>query len=419
VADSTEASSHKIGMPDEPTWSLKTQPREWQSVALERWCVNNKGVASVVTGGGKTIFAFLCMRVFLEQHPDARFVILVPTLTLLDQWYVSLQEDFGVRENEIACFSSEEKADKPSRINILVINTGRTMAKELASGHPTFLIVDECHRAGSPENAKALTGNFAAALGLSATPEREYDEGFVQYVVPALGPVIFEYDYVRAFNDKVITAFDLINVQIEFLDHERKEYDKLTRRAGILYQKSKVDPDAQNQLKRVLQRRAGVSYQARMRIPVAAKIVDEHRGIKAIIFHERVSSAEMLFAILKKRNHSACLYHSRIEPNFRRDNLRLFRQGVFDVLVSCRALDEGMNIPETTVAVIASSTASQRQRIQRLGRVLRPARGKDKAIIYTLFATEYERKRLAVEEEKLEGVATIRWATGRREARHG
>src|ERR1035438_3981280 len=145
-------------MADQSQWCLKIPPREWQSIALERWRPGHKGVASVVTGGGKTIFAFLCMQVFAEEHPDARFIILVPTLTLLDQWYVSLQEDFGVAENEIACFSSEEKADKPARINILVINTGRTMAKKFASGKPSFLIVDECHRAGSPENAKALTG---------------------------------------------------------------------------------------------------------------------------------------------------------------------------------------------------------------------------------------------------------------------
>jgi len=45
---------------------------------------------------GKTMFAFLCMDVFAREHPDGRFIILVPTITLLDRWYVSLQEDFGV-----------------------------------------------------------------------------------------------------------------------------------------------------------------------------------------------------------------------------------------------------------------------------------------------------------------------------------
>jgi superfamily II DNA or RNA helicase len=279
--------------------------------------------------------------------------------------------------------------------------------------------VDECHRAGSPENAKALAGTFSAALGLSATPEREYDEGFQKYVVPALGPVIFEYDYVQAFQDEVITPFDLINVQIQFLPHEKEEYDKLTRRVAVLFNKAKTDSEAEVKLKFVLQKRAGISAQARMRIPVAARIVDEHRGTRTIIFHERVNAATTLYTILKKRNHSVCLYHSKIAPNWRRDNLRLFRQGVFDVLVSCRALDEGMNVPETAVAVIASSTASQRQRIQRLGRVLRPARGKSKATIYTLFATEQEKIRLTNEAERLEGVANILWATGTREDQHG
>lgn len=400
-------------------WALKTKPREWQSAALKCWLSGHKGVVSVVTGGGKTIFAFLCMDAFNRKHPDGRYIILVPTITLLDQWYVSLQEDFGVAETEIACFSSQEKASRPAKINLLVINTGRTTVKKLSQGQPCFLIVDECHRAGSPENAKALVGTFSAALGLSATPEREYDEGFQKHVVPALGPVVFEYDYVQAFEDKVITPFDLINVRIDFLAHEKEEYDKLTKRAAVLFKKAKTDLEAEIKLKYVLQKRAGVSAQARMRIPVAARIADEHRGTRTIIFHERVSAATTLYTILKKRNHSVSLYHSKIAPNWRRDNLRLFRQGVFDVLVSCRALDEGMNVPETAVAVIASSTASQRQRIQRLGRVLRPARGKSKATIYTLFATDQEKIRLIHEAERLEGVANIIWATGTREDQHG
>ena len=103
-----------------------------------------------------------------------------------------------------------------------------------------------------------------------------------------------------------------------------------------------------------------------------------------------------------KRGHSATIYHSQVGPSVRRDNLRLFRQGVFDVLVDCRALDEGINIPETQVAIIAAATASERQRIQRLGRVLRPAPGKDAALIYTLYAIEAEASRLANEARDLE-----------------
>ncbi len=76
-------------------------------------------------------------------------------------------------------------------------------------------------------------------------------------------------------------------------------------------------------------------------------------------------------------------------------------------------MDEGINVPEASVAVVASSTASQRQRIQRLGRILRKAKGKDSATVYTLFATREEKARLEKEEINLEGITGVTWHQGR------
>ena len=398
------------------SWSPRMDAREWQRKALHEWLKKMRGVASIVTGGGKTIFAYFCMQEFWKRYADGRVVILVPTLTLLDQWYVSLREDFGVPSEEIACFSSQEKANKPRTVNVLVINSGRHLVCKLAAGLKIFLIVDECHRAGSPENAKALQGKFVATLGLSATPQREYDSGFEDHVIPALGAVIFEYDYSQAYRDGVVAPFELVNVRVDLLPHEQKEYNHLTKRAALLLRKvqsAKVEVGIQENLKRVLQMRAAVSAMAKMRLPVAAKIVEQNRGARTIVFHERISAANSLFDVLQQRNHSVCLYHSKIAPEVRRDNLRLFRRGVFDVLISCRALDEGMNVPETMVAVIASSTASLRQRIQRLGRVLRPAKGKQKAVIHTLYATAQEYKRLLKEAEQMDSVAQVVWSVSK------
>lgn len=144
-------------------------------------------------------------------------------------------------------------------------------------------------------------------------------------------------------------------------------------------------------------------------MPVTVSIADAHRGTRLVVFHEAIAEAEEIASLLRDRNHSVTLYHSRIAAPMRRDNLRLFREGRFDVLVSCRALDEGVNVPETEVGVIASSTASTRQRIQRLGRVLRPAPGKRSATVYTLYATDVEQERLAAEAERLTGTAEINW----------
>ena len=398
-------------------WSLRFAPRPWQEQALERWLGQGMhGVVSVVTGGGKTVFAFLCMREFRKRHPEGRVVIIVPTMTLLDQWHVGLQHEFCVPSEDIACFSSQEKALRPRTVNVLVINTARRKVREFLNSSETLLVVDECHRAGSPENAKALQRQFAATLGLSATPQREYDNGFEDYVVPALGPVVFEYTYTSARRDGVVTPFDLVNVQVRMLPDEQEQYDRFTKRASILLRRMRAEPsvEIEQQIKRVLQTRAAISANAIMRLPVAARLVEDNRGARAIVFHERISSAESLFESLRQRHHSVCLYHSKIGPDVRRDNLRLFRRGVFDVLISCRALDEGMNVPETTVAIIASSTASYRQRIQRLGRVLRPAKDKDRALIYTLYATDQERARLDTEAADLQDVARVEWASASR-----
>ena len=277
---------------NESTWRLRVEPRDWQEEAHRLWVESGlRGVASVVTGGGKTIFAQMCMLSFLRHYPSGQFIIVVPTVNLLDQWYISLQEDLGVSSDDIACYSGQEKPDRTRTVNILVVNTARSHAPRISKEADVFLIVDECHRTGSPENAKALRGNHQATLGISATPEREYDLGFVERVVPCLGNIFFRYNYKDAFADKVISSFDLFNVEVEMLPSERTEYDKYTNRAAAEMRRMEKGVGLDEKLKRLLQRRAGVSANATMRIPVAAKLIEQHRGQRALIFHERVEAA--------------------------------------------------------------------------------------------------------------------------------
>ena len=386
------------------------KPRRWQQDALREWVRNGRrGIVSVVTGGGKSAFAMQCIEDVAAQEPAICVVILVPTVALLDQWYVALQEDMAVEAEDIGCFSGHEKSEAYGRLNLVVLNTARELSKALPPPSPCFLIVDECHRAGSPENAKALQGHFEATLGLSATPMREHDDGFDTHIVPALGKVIFEYGYRQAIADEVVCPFRLIHVRVGLLADEEREYQRLTRAATRAFRAVERDGGDGKSVSIILQRRARVVASATMRIPVAAKILEEHLGARAILFHERVDAANKLLGILLARDHRPTVYHSKLTPFARRDNLRLFRRGAFDVLVTCRALDEGLNVPDTVVAVIASSTASARQRIQRLGRVLRPAAGKEAATIYTIYASDAEGRRLAAEQKRLDGISSVDW----------
>jgi superfamily II DNA or RNA helicase len=400
-------------MDSERRWQIVKQPREWQLAAIDEWRPTRRGILGVVTGAGKTVFAQMCMLDFLEEYPEGRFIIVVPTVALLDQWHLSLTEDLHVGEGEIALYCGTERPNNPRKVNILVLNTARDRAAPIAERFPcNLLIIDECHRAGTPSNRKALLGPHQATLGLSATAFREHDDGFERWLEPALGPIVFEYGYEDARTDGVITPFNLMNIRVDLLHHEEEQYKTFSRRIARL-RRAKVPPEEKEQkLERLLQRRAAVASCAAMRVPVAVKLAELHARDRCIVFHERIQQADQIAQMLLHRGIRVTMYHTRIGQNLRLDNLRLFRRGVFDCLVTCRALDEGTNVPETRVAIIASSTSSVRQRIQRLGRVLRPAPGKDCATIYTIYATSLEERRLALEASRLAEIADTKWMAG-------
>jgi len=389
-------------------------PRYWQTEALDRWlATGRRGIAQVVTGGGKTTFAGLCARRFFDDVPSGSVIVVVPTVVLLDQWFVALQDDFGVASEDIATYSGEGHPTAPGRFNLIVLNTARVEAPAVSSLHTTFLIVDECHRVGSPQNARAVGGNHAATLGLSATPRRDYDDAYETVIEPALGPLIYEYGYNEARRDQVVASFDLVNVRVDMSSSEQEQYDKLSRQLAMLVRRFHNGEDVDNRIKKVLRDRASVSANAAARVPVAVRLAAQYPHERVLVFHESINAANRIVRLLLERGQRAAAYHSKIGPDIRRDNLRMFRRGQLDALVSCRALDEGMNVPEASIAVIGSSTASGRQRIQRLGRVLRPAATKSKAIIYTLYATSIEEDRLRAESARLESVERVSWLSTR------
>ncbi len=405
----------RVGVPngvvvDGSRWELTEYPRRWQIEALGAWRDNgNRGVVAVTTGAGKTFFAYLCMLDLLASDPTVRTVVIVPTLALLDQWYVSLQDDLGVKASQIAIYSGRARSQDPARVNLLVINTARHLAPQLAATGRVLLVVDECHRASGDRNSEAIQGPHLATLGLSATPENTYDDAFDERVVPRLGSIIYRYDYDTAHADGVIVPFSLVNVRVPLLAEEQREYDALSKRIATASARRRAGAEVDDRLKRLLIARARVAANARNRVPVAIKLALENKGARTIIFHERIAAAEALYEQLRRRGLSVALYHSRMSEPLRQSNLRLFRRAGTDVLVTCRALDEGFNVPETRVAIIASSTASPRQRIQRLGRILRPARDKTRAAVYTIYATDVEEHRLAAEADSIKEIAEVKW----------
>ncbi len=391
-------------------WQLTHEPRRWQNEALELWSDAYRGIVAVVTGGGKTFFAMQCMLRVRHSHPDCRILIVVPTVALLDQWRAALTYELGVRETDIATAGGGTTPDQPRRVVIAVMNTARALVPQLVAEGDWFLIVDECHRVASAANRRMLRGDLLATLGLSATPERQYDTWFNDFVVPALGPVVYRYTYEQAQREGVVADFDLWNVRVPMTAEEQEQIDSLSEaiaREVAMLRRMGLEDSAR--LRHLLFARSRHSHAVQSRIPTTVALIDSWRGRRGIVFHESIADAESIARALAQRRHRVRLYHSGLGPPTRYENLRLYTVGQVDVLVTCRALDEGIDVPATEFGIIAASTASHRQRIQRLGRILRPAPGKKRATVMTLYALDNEAAALRKEASLLQGVADVRW----------
>ncbi|UGY18401.1 hypothetical protein HAP48_0013735 [Bradyrhizobium septentrionale] len=98
------------------------------------------------------------------------------------------------------------------------------------------------------------------------------------------------------------------------------------------------------------------------RIRLALRIIGAHKGARTIVFHEDIEACGVIQEVLSAANVLAGVYHSKMTLRDRAEVLSSYRHGKIDVLVTCRALDEGFNVPETEIGIIAASTATRRQR---------------------------------------------------------
>jgi superfamily II DNA or RNA helicase len=399
-------------------WQLVDHLRPWQVEALERWvAAGNRGIVEAATGTGKTMLAIGAIHLLRGTLEDAlRIAIVVPTTALADQWRVELQRKLGLRSDVIGDLHSAatvtfEHIRHP--ILITVLPTARRRLPAVITGwmesnRKTLLIVDECHRAGSDFNRSIFDATPHFTLGLSATPERD-DGNEVANLYPAIGEPVFRYPLVSALDDDILAPLVSVNLYVDFTTHEQMEWNAISEDltqafAGLFVEHPHLrdlpsgkmfkhiallakngHPQA-GQILRLLTDRRRVLDEASQRAACVNELLHwvASIGRKAIIFHETITSAQYNYGRLRRAGVRVAMDHSQLPKGVRRGELEGFRTRRYRVLVAVRALDEGIDVPAAEVAVIAAGTRSRRQRIQRIGRVLRPETGKTAVVVSVL-----------------------------------
>jgi len=427
-------------------YELSIELYRWQKEAKKAWWDNNgRGIVKVVTGAGKTIFALSLISDLYNstayKEGGLKTIIIVPTSALLVQWLVSLLDKLNIPREKIAVFYGKEKESLYGKTFILyIINSAREFIEEHAQTHfkgdDIFLVADECHRYGSKENSKIFNMRFSYTLGLSATPERFGDLGFEEKIEPNLGKIIYSYPYNDALRDGIIPPYKLIRMKVKLQDVEYRQYEEYTeqiskaskilfsrypeleaaklseffKKLGSLYEKTQ-----DNVIMRymsLLNVRKGIIHMSKSKLEALKWLISNENlnNERVLIFHERIEVAEKIFEYLKEKGFKVGIYHTHLPFDKRLENISNYRKGSVNILISCRALDEGFDVPESNTGVIVAGTSSVRQWIQRMGRILRRTPGKEFSKIYVIFVDivekdvfkekelrEFEREALSVE----------------------
>ena len=381
--------------------------RQWQEKAFPLWWAKKRGIVKVVTGGGKTVFAIHCLTKYLEEQKDNSIFIIVPSIALLDQWYEGLQKTFG--DKDISLNGGGEHLEIISKITISTIDSVKNIIHKFDASN-TLLIVDECHKIGTEKRGETLTNNWHATLGLSATPERDYDDNFYIIIKKILGDIIFDYDYIDAREDEVIVNFKLLYAYAAMTEDEEEKYKKFTK--SIQRRAATIGGNNMNDypLKMLIFNRARMVKNSKNRIPFGVELLQKHKRDSWIVFTENKKQAKEFNKIINKKGYKSAIYNTDLDNAEREENLNNFKNGNLNVLVSCTALDEGFDMPEADGAMILSASSSKRQRIQRMGRVLRITANKENALIVTVYSskTEFDKLREESNRYKLEGVP-VKW----------
>jgi superfamily II DNA or RNA helicase len=364
---------------DFPTKFL-VEPRPYQQEAVEEWKkAGRRGVVVLPTGAGKSLVAQMA----IEQVKRSTLVV-VPTIDLMNQWYDLL----------LSCFEAEV-----GLIGGGYFETGALTVTTYASafrfmerlGNQFGLVIfDECHHL--PSSVHRYAAELAIApfrLGLTATPERT--DGGDALLEQLVGPFVFRRE-THELAGEYLSDYAVVRLRVELNKEERAAYERerdifrsFLRGKGIGLSSLRgwqmfVAASARSSEGR----RAMLAYRESKRIAlgtdsklrVLSELLQRHRREKVLIF---TAENEMVYRISQRFLVPSITHETGVKE--RRAWLEAFNRGEVLALATSKVLNEGVNIPDASVAVVLSGSGSTREHIQRLGRILRKLPGKE-AILY-------------------------------------
>ncbi|ANC50591.1 Type III restriction protein, restriction subunit (plasmid) [Aurantiacibacter atlanticus] len=402
------ASPDLASLPSEET--IEKMPRRvpmpHQANAIERWIkAGRRGIFEHATGSGKTFTAITAIRQHILEGKPA--LILVPSRLLLSQWADEVADEIpeaalllaGAGNNKWRG-SGRLPAMTDADVSLgprIIISTMPTAASEefranVTAGDHLLVVADEVHQIGSRENSKFLATEAGARLGLSATPKRYGDSEGTERIFSYFGPIVLpKITLMDAVDAGRLVCYEYHPHPVHLSATEAEDWLIQSRAISKEIARSKSDNEGRKALseraRMMLIKRARIAKKAAAKVSLATRVMVEEfePGQSWLVYCEDGDQLAEVLNALRESGLDPIEYHSSMEGD-REATMDWFRR-FGGILVSIRCLDEGVDIPAVSHALILASSQNPRQFIQRRGRVLRKSPGKDIAVIHDAIVT--------------------------------
>lgn len=414
-----------------PRFPYSEGPREYQIQAYNNWVNNDrKGLFAMATGTGKTLTSLNCVLEDFKLNNFYKFIVLVPTTALAKQWVEEANKKFNYQNTILCCSENNNWKSEVSHLgkNILF---GRDVDYGIITTYATFkgvkfqtmlkeyfiddldkitLIADEAHNFGSQGFLNVIPNFINKRIGLSATPERQFDDNgnklLNNFFSCSEEKYTFEYNMKTAIENGILCNYFyypvIVNLEIEeqenylniskellkFIDFETGKYKESDYVNNLLIKRKNIIHKAKNKLNALISIINKIGKEnfkkAFIYVPEGIEVDNIEKEFTPIEIENETSRIIDNYLIQLYNNFQLKMAKFTGETNNRDQILNQFKDGYLDALLAMKCLDEGVDVPQTKYAIFCSSTGNPRQYIQRRGRVLRTHKDKEYAIIYDL-----------------------------------
>lgn len=343
----------KRRMLPEQEFEFKGQLKSFQQEAADRMLSKEFGILNAATGAGKTIIALYMIA--RRKQPS---LIVVHTKDLAGQWMERIHDFLGIPAEKIG-YIGGGKRNVGTAVTVAMVQTLYKYAHEVAP-QIGFIIVDECHRCPSRTFTEAVVQfDSRYMLGLSATPWRR--DKLSKLIFWHLGDVHHEIDKQNLVEKGHILHADAIFRETTFV--------------------SFVDPV--NYYSKMLSELTGDQERNFLIASDVAVVVKNNPGI-CLVLSDRKSHCENLAMLLKyKFTIEADVLTGDIPVSERQIVVDRLNTGEVTVLIATgQLIGEGFDCPGLTNLFLATPLRFSGRVLQYIGRVLRPAEGKERARIF-------------------------------------